>query len=345
MSSEPFSACSSLSGGGPGRWSAAWAWGGGRKTAAASSRQPARRERRGLEAEGAAHQPAHPQRDEDVGQQQQEGRQQEPLGEIGLAAFAQAIGRDAAGQHDRLGLADAAADVEGDLGVLVAVEAGRRGRLGLERLVGVGRQDLRAGGRGAEAAEAVEGAPGLQRLVDAVAGDAARQRDQPLQHVHEQSAQRHVAPAGVGGGVDQHQVTLAALLAGDQRRAVGQPRPGLVGEVGRRLGQHLLADAHVLGNRDAEERAVGRELGQRAGLAPAHDAAQRAVAQAQPRRHQRIVARARLGPAKRTATPPRSIHLAISSRSVAEGAAPSGISSTAVLRFSTVSRSPIDRLT
>ena len=50
---------------------------------------------------------------------------------------------------------------------------------------------------------------------------------------------------------------------------------------------------------------------------------------------------ARLGPAKRTATPPRSIHLAISSRSLAEGAAPSGISSTAVLRVSTVSRSPM----
>ena len=260
MSSEPLSACSSLSGGGPGRWSAAWASGGGRKTAAASS-DGAAGAARPAEAEGAAHQPAHPQRDEDVGQQQQKGGQQEPLGEIGLAAFAQAIGRDAAGQHDRLGLADAAADVEGDLGVLVAVQAGRRGRLGLERLVGVGRQDLRAGGRGAQAAEAVEGAPGLQRLVDAVAGDAARQRHQALQHVHEQAAQRHVAPAGVGGGVDQHQVTLPALLAGDQRRAVGQPRPGLLGEVGRRLGQHLLADAHVLGDRDAEEGAVGREFG------------------------------------------------------------------------------------
>ncbi len=44
---------------------------------------------------------------------------------------------------------------------------------------------------------------------------------------------------------------------------------------------------------------------------------------------------ARLGPAKRTAMPPRSIHLAMSSRSLGEGAAPSGISSTAVLRFST----------
>jgi hypothetical protein len=54
---------------------------------------------------------------------------------------------------------------------------------------------------------------------------------------------------------------------------------------------------------------------------------------------------ARIGPAKRTATPPRSIHLAISSRSAAEGAAPSGISSTAVLRVSTVSRSPMVRLT
>ncbi len=247
------------------------------------------------EAHRLAQQAAQPQREEEVGQQHQQGGQQEPARQVGLAAFAQFVGRDAARQHQRLGLGHAAADVEGDLGVLVAIETGRRGRLGLESLVGVGRQDLRAGRRGAQAAEAVEGAPRLQRLVDAVAGDAARQGHQPLQHVHEQAAQRHVAPARVGGGVHQHQVTLAALLSGDQRRAVGQARPGLVGEVGRRLGQNLLGDAHVLGDRDAEERAVGRELGQRRRLAPAHDAAQRAVAQAERRRHQRVVAGGEVG--------------------------------------------------
>ena len=95
--------------------------------------------------------------------------------------------------------------------------------------------------------------------------------------------------------MDQHEIALAALLGGDQRRAVSQACPGLVGEVGGRLGQHLLGDADILRNRNAEEGAVGRELVQRARLAPAHDAAQRAVAQAQRRRDKIVGASGEVG--------------------------------------------------
>ena len=55
-----------------------------------------------------------------------------------------------------------------------------------------------------------------------------------------------IASGGVGGGVEQHQQALAARLGGDQRGAVAEPRPGLVAEVERRLGQDLAVDQLTL---------------------------------------------------------------------------------------------------
>ena len=200
MSSEPLSACSSLSGaraglvGGAGRGDAAGGWARG----AAAPRRRRERQRRppaaaptrrgAADAHRARQQPAQPEREQQVepaaaaraASRHQRDRSVSPPSDRRSVATPP-------GSTSGLGVADMAADVEGDLRVLVAVEAGRRRRLGLEGLVGVGRQHLRAGRRRAEPAEAVERAPRLQRLVDAVARHAARQRHQPLQHVHEQA--------------------------------------------------------------------------------------------------------------------------------------------------------------
>ena len=55
---------------------------------------------------------------------------------------------------------------------------------------------------------------------------AARQRHQPAQHVDIESRQRQRRPARPGGDVEQHDPAFALRPGGDQRRAVGKPRPG-----------------------------------------------------------------------------------------------------------------------
>ena len=72
------------------------------------------------------------------------------------------------------------------------------------------------------------------------------------------------------------------------RRGQGRRR-----EVGAGLGQHLAADADLVGDRQAGERAVGRERGERQRLGPGQGAAQHAVAGAQADRDQIVAARRR----------------------------------------------------
>ena len=103
---------------------------------------------------------------------------------------------------------------------------------------------------------------------------------------------------------------LPRRCRGDQRRAVGERRPGAVGELGVGLGQHLPRHGHVVRHRHAVERAFAREGGELLRLLPAQRAAERcgrrgAASPAPDRRRPP----ARCGPAKRTSTPPSSIHL------------------------------------
>ncbi len=174
------------------------------------------------------------------------------------------------------------------------------------RMIGIGapgeiRRDRPRGRRRAgESAEAIEHARrrhGLRRGVVAChagffiagGGDRPRQRDDAPQHIDEGPRQRQIRPARVGGDVEQHQQSLAAALRGDQRRTVGQRRPGAVGELRIRLGQHLAGHGHVIGDRHAVERAFARETGKRLRLVPAHTAAQDAAATAQLDRHQVVI--------------------------------------------------------
>ena len=87
--------------------------------------------------------------------------------------------------------------------------------------------------------------------------------DHPAQHVDEQPRQRQVRPGRVGGDVEEDDEALAAPRRGDERRAVGEARPGLVGEARLRLGQHLPADGHFVGDGETEKRAAlleGRDV-------------------------------------------------------------------------------------
>ena len=89
--------------------------------------------------------------------------------------------------------------------------------------------------------------------------------------------------------MEQHQEPFAVALGGDQRRAVGERRPGAVGELRIGLRQHLAGDGDIVGHRHAGERAVAREAGELLRLFPTHAAAQDAAAAAQLHRHQIVV--------------------------------------------------------
>ncbi len=84
--------------------------------------------------------------------------------------------------------------------------------------------------------------------------------------------------------------SLAAMFAGDERRAVLQRRPALGREHRVGFGQHLPADRDVLRHGEARERAVGGERGQMLRFLPGQAAAERAAAAAQLDRHQVVVA-------------------------------------------------------
>ena len=88
--------------------------------------------------------------------------------------------------------------------------------------------------------------------------------------------------------MEQHDLPLSDAFAGHQRRAVGELRDHPRGQ--RRVGlrHDLRGHGHVVGNRQAEERAVLGEGGERFRLAPAHGAADAAPTGAQAHRHQRV---------------------------------------------------------
>ena len=92
-------------------------------------------------------------------------------------------------------------------------------------------------------------------------------RDDAPQHLDEEAGEREVRPFRIGGGVDQDEPALALLFGGDQRRAVGEPRPGLAGEVERRLGQHLARHGDV-GRQSARRRGSSRRTARAAPASP-----------------------------------------------------------------------------
>src|SRR3546814_2369225 len=73
---------------------------------------------------------------------------------------------------------------------------------------------------------------------DVCSSDLAAERDDLAQHLDEEARQGQVRPFRSGGGVHQDQPASSPLLGGDQRRAVGESGPGLVGRSeGRRVGK------------------------------------------------------------------------------------------------------------
>ena len=158
----------------------------------------------------------------------------------------------------------------------------------------------------------------------------AGERDHPAQHVDEQARERQVRPGRVGGDVEEHDEALAALVGGDDRRAVGERGPGLVGEVAVGLGEDLAADAEIGRHGQTEERALageGREGARRVpGQACRRDCGRRgAGAPARDRRCRRQAASRRSA----GAAPPRSTksvdageRLAVEARRHRRGPAP-----------------------
>ena len=90
----------------------------------------------------------------------------------------------------------------------------------------------RRGLRRCERAEAVEHARGRERFAHAVGvrlfgvHARSRERDHALEHVDERTRQRQIRPARIGGDMKENDHALAALRAGDERRAVGERGPG-----------------------------------------------------------------------------------------------------------------------
>ena len=147
-----------------------------------------------------------------------------------------------------------------------------------------------------EHAEAVEDAGRRHHLASgagavAVGGRGrAGERNDALEHVDERAGHRQVRPARVGADMEQDDHALAARLRGDQRRAVGERRPGAIGERGVGLGQHLAVHGHVGRHRHVGERALARERRELLRLVPAQRAAERAAAAAQLHRNEIVVA-------------------------------------------------------
>ena len=187
----------------------------------------------------------------------------------------------------------------------------------------IGRDRPRGHRRRPEDAEAVERARGRRgRLARGgvrpgrvlVGRRRAGERDDLAQHVDEQPRQREIRPGRVGGDVEQHDEALAAPVGGDQRRAVGEARPGLGGEARLGLGEDLPRDRDLGRRGEAEERARrARTAARRLGVSQ-----DRAPPSVRPPRRSSVGVRssavaASRAPAKRISTPPFSTNCASAS--------------------------------
>lgn len=231
------------------------------------------------------------------GRERQERRQEIALGALGIGQGTLAEGGDVEALQPVEGVLQVAGDAaalvlghipRGGAGIDGRIEAG--GASGAYRQVGQRcRLDrLEVGRRLHQAAVGGEHPVGADEAVESLAG-ADAEIDDAAQHLHEETGERQAGPARVGGGVDEQDVAVARLAAGDDRRAVGEARQCRLGEVRARLGQHLAIDQRLLADVEPGEEAVGGEGSQRQGLRPGQRTAELAVAGAQPDGQERIV--------------------------------------------------------
>ena len=133
--------------------------------------------------------------------------------------------------------------VKSDFRAGTAVKPGRMSRRRRDPSDVAAAQRLRIGRRFYQMTEAVERFGHRQDhrgVARELAGPrAARQVEQPMEHIDVQARQRQRRPGGIGGDVKQDDPAFAALGAGDERRAVGEPRPGPFREFDGRLGEDL----------------------------------------------------------------------------------------------------------
>ena len=135
--------------------------------------------------------------------------------------------------------------------------------------------------------------------------------DDPPEHVDERAGERQVRPAGVGGDMEEDEPALAGLRRGDQRRAVGERRPGPAGKRPVRLGEHLALDEDVGRHGQRRQRdCLAEKLASGCGscqvrLPPSTRSPWRSCTGTSA-----SVAAARRGPAKRTRVPPPRTQLA-----------------------------------
>jgi hypothetical protein len=92
--------------------------------------------------------------------------------------------------------------------------------------------------------------------------------------------------------------TLAAMLAGDQRRSIFQRGPAFRRQHRIRFGEHLPVDGDVLRYRQAGERSVGGEGCEVLRLFPGQAAAEAAAAAAQFYRNQIVIGLRQTRPGK-----------------------------------------------
>ena len=126
---------------------------------------------------------------------------------------------------------------------------------------------------------------------------AARQIEHAMQHLHIEAGQRKVRPCRSRRHMEEDDPALALLRGGDERRAVGQSRPGVFAQLDRRFGQHLARHRHFPGNGKAAERTRVGEGRQMLRLGPGERAAEIAAAATQLHRNEivHILRHARAG--------------------------------------------------
>src|SRR5208283_1769701 len=96
--------------------------------------------------------------------------------------------------------------------------------------------------------------------------------------------------------MEEDDEALAAPGRGDERRAVREARPGLLGEARLGLRKHLPRDSHFVRNRQPEERAALVERRDMSRRVPRQRAAQSPAAPSQRRRRQAVAAGGETGP-------------------------------------------------
>src|SRR3954463_469999 len=89
--------------------------------------------------------------------------------------------------------------------------------------------------------------------------------------------------------MEQDHQTLATALRRHEWRAVGECRPGALGQSGVGFGQHLTTHGHVGRHRHSEERTFARESVELLRLFPGEAAAENAAAAPELHRHEIIV--------------------------------------------------------